>query len=246
MDELDWMEPGAHAQARPVVEDAKRRLLRLGAGALTDAELVALVTGLSSDAALAALLEHGLHGVAQRPLEALLETPRLGAQGASRLVAAVELARRLGASHESSAPRLGTPQAIWDWARPRVVGARREEFHVLCLNSRNQLLRHVRVAEGSVDQCHVDPREALAPAVACRATGIVLVHNHPSGDPEPSVHDVALTRQLRDGARLLCIRLLDHLVVSETGYVSMLARGLIGDDRAPLPRLQAQVDVDGA
>ena len=69
---------------------------------------------------------------------------------------------------------------------------------------------------GSVDQCHVDPREALAPAIACRATGIVLLHNHPSGDPEPSVQDVALTRQLKEGARLLCLRLLDHLVIGET------------------------------
>ena len=106
---------------------------------------------------------------------------------------------------------------------------------MLCLSSRNVLLRHVRVAEGSVDQCHVDPREALAPAIACRATGIVLVHNHPSGDPEPSVQDVALTRQLREGARLLCLRLLDHLVVGESGYVSMLARGLLKGDDQRLP-----------
>jgi DNA repair protein RadC len=112
--------------------------------------------------------------------------------------------------------------------------------HVLCLNSRNVLLRQVRVAEGSVDQCHVDPREALAPAIACRATGIVLVHNHPSGDPEPSVNDVALTRQLREAGRLLCIRLLDHLVIGDRGYVSMLSRGLLrGDDSAFVSKLQS-------
>jgi DNA repair protein RadC len=101
-------------------------------------------------------------------------------------------------------------------------------------------MRHARVAVGSVDQCHVDPREALAPAVACRASALVLLHNHPSGDPEPSVQDVALTRQLGEGARLLCIRLVDHLVLSSSGYVSMLARGLLGDDRPVAPRVQAR------
>jgi DNA repair protein RadC len=241
MDEVDWTVTGEVTRTRPMVEDARRRLVRLGAAVLADDELVAVVAGVSGEA-LAQLLEHGLHALSQQPLEALLEHEALSPTGAARLLAAAELARRLAVPRESKAPRLGTPQAIWEWARPRLVGARREEFHVLCLNTRNQLLRHVRVAEGSVDQCHVDPREALAPAIACRASGLVLVHNHPSGDPEPSVQDVALTRQLREGARLLCIRLLDHVVVSGNGYVSMLTRGLVGDDRPLLPRLQTHVD----
>jgi len=224
---------------RPLAEEAKQRALRLGAGMLSDQELLALLTGSSDGALLARLLQHGLKVLAQEPADALLERGELGSKGVSRLLAAAELARRLSGRHEDGRPRLGTPQAIYDWARPKVVGSRREEFHVLCLNPRNVLLRHVRVAEGSVDQCHVDPREALGPAVACRATAVVLVHNHPSGDPEPSVQDVALTRQLRDGARLLCIRLIDHLVLGDTGYVSMLARGLIGEERALMPRLQA-------
>jgi len=161
------------------------------------------------------------------------------------VLAAGELARRLHHAHELR-PRLHTPQAIYEWARKSLQGARREEVHVLCLNSRNVLLRQVRIAEGSVDQCHVDPRDALAPALACRATGFVLVHNHPSGDPEPSVHDVALTRQLREGGRLLCLRLLDHLVVGEKSYVSMLARGLLRtDDAAWMARVQAPRSIPG-
>jgi DNA repair protein RadC len=242
MDEVDWTELRSVERVHPLAEEARRRLLRLGAGALTDLELVGLVTGVVKNDALVSLLEHGLHALSLWPLEALLEHPALSARSACRLLAATELAQRLEASRESKAPRLGTPQAIWEWARPRLLGTRREEFHVLCLNTRHQLLRDVRVAEGCVDQCHVDPREAFAPAIACRASGLVLVHNHPSGDPEPSVQDVALTRQLREGARLLCLRLLDHLVVAEGGYVSMLSRGLLGEDRPQLPRLQSPVD----
>lgn len=211
---------------RRAAESARTRLQRLGATALTDGELLALVTGAREPEA---LLAGGLKGLCIEPAENLLEHPGLPGGGAHRLLAALELGRRAGLAEEAR-PRLGSPQTIYDYARRHMLGLRREEFHVLCFSSRNVLLKHARVAEGSVDQCHIDPREALGPAVACRASGVVLLHNHPSGDPEPSVLDVSLTRQLRDGARLLCIKLLDHLVVGDRGFVSMLARGLLGDD----------------
>lgn len=215
---------------------ARTRLLRLGAAALTDHELVTLVAGVTDPSE---LLAGGLKGLCLEPPENLLEHPALPEGAAHRLLAALELGRRATLTEEGR-PRLGSPQTIYDYARRHMLGLRREEFHVLCFSSRNVLLRHARVAQGSVDQCHIDPREALGPAVACRASGIVLLHNHPSGDPEPSVLDLALTRQLRDGARLLCVKLLDHLVVGDRGFVSMLARGLLGgDDGRPWPgRLQ--------
>ncbi len=99
-------------------------------------------------------------------------------------------------------------------------------FHVLCVNSANTLLRDVRVAEGSANMCPVDPRDIFAPALACRAVGIIVAHNHPSGDPTPSQQDIHLTRHLARGAELLGLRLLDHVVVGD-GYVSFLERGLL-------------------
>lgn len=113
------------------------------------------------------------------------------------------------------------------YLRPQLAVLRREVFHVLCFNSRNVLLRDARVAEGTMNLCPVDPREVFAAALAARATAIVIAHNHPSGDPQPSTQDIALTRQLADGARILGLRLLDHLVVGETGFVSMLEQGLL-------------------
>jgi DNA repair protein RadC len=233
--ELDWLDSasGTPTRSKKQVDDARRRLMRLGTTAVTDAELVSVVTGVTEAATLAGLLGGGLRALLLEHPDSLVEHHGLDRQAAARLLAAGELSRRLHASTEKR-PRLTTPQAIYEWARHQLAGTRHEEFHVLCLNSRNVLLRHVRVATGSVDQCQVDPREALAPAVTCRATAIVLLHNHPSGDPEPSVNDVALTRQLRDGARLLCIRLLDHLVLGESGYVSMVGRGLLGHSRGAL------------
>jgi DNA repair protein RadC len=111
--------------------------------------------------------------------------------------------------------------------RPRLANLRREELHVLCLSTSSHLLRHARVAEGSATECHVDPREVFAPAIACRAAAVVLVHNHPSGDPQPSASDLALTRQLAEAGRTLCIRLVDHVVLADGGgFVSIASHAL--------------------
>ena len=139
----------------------------------------------------------------------------------------LELLSRYTGPQLTSAIRIGTPLAIFNHVQPLFVGLTVEQFHVLTLNPANGLLGHHVVAYGSVDQCHVDPREVFSAAIKDRASALVLVHNHPSGTPEPSAQDVALTRQLKEGARLLCVKLVDHVVVGAGAYVSMLARGLL-------------------
>jgi DNA repair protein RadC len=234
----DWLN-SVEESGPSAAEEAKRRLLRLGPRALSNAELIGVLLGGDQLTRPSELVESGLKALLNEAPEALIEHRQLTPEQAARVLVAGELARRLHVATEER-PRLQTPQGIYEWARKQLIGARREEFHVLCLNSRNVLLRHACVAVGSIDQCHVDPREVLAPAITSRATGIVLLHNHPSGDPEPSVQDVALTRQLREGARLMCLRLLDHLVIGDSGYVSMLARGLLkADEHSFAGRLQS-------
>jgi DNA repair protein RadC len=127
--------------------------------------------------------------------------------------------------------RLQTIRAIAAWARTQLVQRRLEETWVLSLNTRNVLLRFDRVSTGGVDHCVIDAREALAPAVACRASGLVLLHTHPGGDPEPSAQDVAMTRKLKLAAQQLNITLLDHVVLADTGYLSMLEKGLLDSAR---------------
>lgn len=217
------------APAAPRRKDTLYRRALHGGAALDDGELLALALGMKAPS-LAAHLPSLLHA---EPLD-LVESGVLTVRAAARLVGAFELVRRL-AQRRTEQPRLATASAVWAHVRPTLTAQRRETFRVLCLDARSRLLREATICEGSVDSCHVDPREVFAPAIACRASGVVLVHNHPSGDPEPSHQDVQLTQQLRAGAELLCLRVIDHVVVTETGFVSMMQRRML---ETPTPGLQ--------
>lgn len=217
------------APAAPRRKDTLFRRALHGGAALSDGELVRLALGMKSPT-LAGHLASLLHA---EPLD-LVESGLLSERAAARLVASFELVRRLGL-RRTEQPRLPTAGAVWAHVRPTLTAQRRETFRVLCVDARSRLLREATVCEGSVDSCHVDPREVFAPAIACRASGVILVHNHPSGDPEPSHQDVQLTHQLRAGAALLCLRVIDHVVVTETGFVSMVQRRML---ETPTPGLQ--------
>ncbi len=188
--------------------------------ALGSAALLAKVSGVSLETA-AACMERGLRELL---LQSCDEESALG-QVQRGLLAALELSRRL-AAERSERPRLQSPEAIFGYVQPHFVGLAKEQMHVLCLSARQQLLVHAVVAEGAVDQCLVDPREVWAAALRCRASAVVLVHNHPSQDAEPSVQDVRLTEQMQRAGLVLGIRLIDSLVVTDTRYVSLAQRGL--------------------
>ena len=204
----------------------RARLFQRGPEALSLGELIQLVSG-APDAASGITAAGGLRGLAQGdPREACALAGLPPARGA-RILAALELGRRAQRPSETR-PRLRTPAEIFRHVWPSLGLLGREVFHVLCFNPRNVLLADVRIAEGTVDSCQVDPRDVFRAALASRATAVVLVHNHPSGDPEPSVQDVALTRQLVHGAELLGLKVLDHLVVGDGDFSSMLERGRLG------------------
>ena len=228
------LKPIEAAKTGPVprgIDAMIRRALFSGGAALQDSELIRLVLGSRPPLCrLAALLDAD-------PVE-LVDDGVLSARAGARLVGALELVRRLSV-RRTELPRLATASAVWNWVRPSLAGLRRETFRVLCVDARSRLLREVVACEGSVDSCHVDPREVFAPAVACRASAVVLVHNHPSGDPEPSLQDVQLTQQLRQAGELLCVRVIDHVVVTETGFVSMMQRRMLEVQAGQaVPRLQ--------
>ncbi len=229
-------EGSVRAKGEGSVEESRERLFRLGAAALTDPELLCVVWNPGPRApgawALARTLlaqGGGLKGLAQEEPLALSQRPGVGTVRAAQALAALELGRRSQHARERR-PKLRTPREIAGYLAPVLGALRREVFHVLCFNARNVLLHDVRVAEGTMNACPVDPREVFAAALTARATAIVLAHNHPSGDPEPSIQDVALTRHLVAGGRLLNIKVLDHVVTGDGGYVSMLERGLLPDE----------------
>jgi len=211
----------------------RERLLRSGASALTEAELVELVLGGShkrhADAERAILNAGGLKPLLRQDAHELARVSHLGAGGAAALLAAVELGRRYLRTTELR-PRLSTPEAVYQYLLPKLGGLSREVFVVLSFDNRNTLLDDTRVAEGTQVNCPVDPGEVFRAALRSRATAVVLAHGHPSGDATPSANDVALTRQLHAGGKLLGIRVLDHLVLGDGCYVSMQQRGDIPFD----------------
>ena len=217
----------------------RARLERGGVDGLEDSELIAVVWGLHASElevrqARSALDRAG--GLKPLLREGRGEWPAQGTLGVRRrwqLLAALELSRRLQRP-DTERPVLKTPEALHAYLAPRFTALRKEVFHVLCFNVRNVLLRDARIAEGSIDSCPVDPREVFGAALTARASGVVLVHNHPSGDPEPSSFDVALTHQLAEGGRLLGITVLDHLILGDGRYVSLLERNLLSRPGRPV------------
>jgi DNA repair protein RadC len=152
----------------------------------------------------------------------------LSPAAARRLGAAVELGRRALAAAPALIEPLRGGAEVYALLQPRLAGLNCECFHALYLDAKGRLAHERMVSLGTLTSSLVHPREVFAPAVAHRAAAVIVAHNHPSGDPEPSAEDRATTRRLQRAGRLLGIELLDHVVVARTGYVSFLERGWLG------------------
>jgi DNA repair protein RadC len=213
-----------------VTDLPRERLLALGAAALSDAELVALVLGtgsghLSARAAALRLVERSsLRELAWTPPGALAGKPGVGLARAAALAAAFELGRRGAWEPPARGERCLDPGRVFELMRHTALSDR-ETFHAVLLDVRGRLLRAAQIAEGSLTQCPVSPRDALRPAVREGAHGVVWVHNHPSGDPSPSAEDVDLTERLRAAAELVGIVARDHVIVAAGGYYSFVEAG---------------------
>jgi DNA repair protein RadC len=218
------------------IERPRERLALHGAGALSAAELIGILWGSgirghsAVDAASDALRRHeGLVGLARAADGELEAVPGVGPVRAAQLSAAFELGRRVVTDW---------PQGRWTVRAPRDVGERlvpqmgyleREELRVVLLNTRNVVLRQVTVYQGNVSSSLVRISELFRDAVRLSATGVILVHNHPSGDPTPSPDDLRLTAEALAAGRLLDIQLLDHLIIAGDGFVSLRDRGVAFD-----------------
>ncbi len=213
-----------------VPERPRERLLASGPRALSDADLLALVLGtgsggLSARAAALSLAERSsLPELAWASFETVACAPGIGPARAAAVVAAFELGRRGAWAPPRRGERCLDPRSVHELMR-YAAHAEREGFHVVLLDVRGRLLRAVQVAEGSLAQCPVSPRDALRPAVREGAHGVVFVHNHPSGDPAPSAEDADLTDRLRAAAELVGVLARDHVIVAASGYYSFVEAG---------------------
>ncbi len=212
------------------LDTPRERLLAEGPRALSVADLVALLVGtgtgrLSARAAAVALVEAvPLPELAWAPPDAIAALPGIGPARAAAIAAAFELGRRGAWSPPERGQRCLDPRSVHELMR-HAAHAEREAFHVVLLDVRGRLLRSVQVAEGSLSQCPVSPRDALRPAIREGAHGVVFCHNHPSGDPSPSPDDVDLTERLRAAADLVGVTARDHVIVASGGYYSFVEAG---------------------
>jgi DNA repair protein RadC len=205
-------------------------MMLYGREALADAELVALVLGGGRSMRRAVeVLERtgGLRGLASAGPHELVDIPGVGDAAATALVAAIELGRRIEQIDLPYATPMRGPDDVTRYLRALIGDAQQETFLVLGLDAR-QRVRLVRtVALGSVAQVDVHPREVFRPLVRAAMHSVVLVHNHPSGEPEPSHADLELTRRLAEVGRVVGIPVLDHLIVTRTRSLSLAALGAV-------------------
>jgi DNA repair protein RadC len=223
----------------PVAERPRERLAQRGPGGLTAAELVAILWGSGTrgrsavDLATTALAAHdGLTGLARASELELSAMSGIGPVKAGQLVAAFELGRRLMADWPSGRWSIRGPSDVADRLILQMGRLEREELRVVILDTKNHVLRVQTVYQGNVSSSLVRVGELYRDAVRLNAAGVILVHNHPSGDPTPSPDDLHLTAEALAAGRLLDIALLDHLVIGHDAFVSLRDRG-VAFDRPP-------------
>ena len=213
----------------------RERLLQLGPSALTVIELLAIVIGTgtrATDAAdvareLLAAAGGSLGGLARRPAGALAAVRGVGRAKALRIAAALELARRLLVEDREPGMAVRAPVDVFRWCRPATRDLVVEEFRLLILDAQHRITRDMVVTRGTLTSSLVHPREVFRLAITEAGAGVIVVHNHPSGDPTPSAEDRAVTRQLVEAGRLLDIPVYDHVIVGADRYFSFAEAGLL-------------------
>jgi DNA repair protein RadC len=167
----------------------------------------------------------GLHGLPAAGRDELRRIPGVGDARAAQILASIELGRRTLLREPEDRPLLRTPREVALHLLPEFGARPVEQFGIVLLDTKHRLLKTTLLTVGTLDRSVVHPREVFREAASARASGIVLFHNHPSGDPSPSVEDVALTRRLVEAGQLMGIDVLDHLVLTATRYASLRELG---------------------
>ena len=216
----------------PQGERPRERLRDHGPHFFSNAELLAILlrTGTTSENVLnlatRLLATHGgLAGLAKAGFLELSQIKGLGEAKVSQVMAALELGKRLSALPSGEYPVIASPQDVADLLTPEMALLTQESLRVLLLNTRNQVLSVSEVYRGNVNTAVIRAGEVFRDAVKENCPSVIVVHNHPSGDPTPSADDIKVTSQLQQAAKLLDIELLDHIVLAQSGFVSLKELG---------------------
>ncbi len=218
----------------PEDERPRERLLHHGPGVLSDAHLIAIIlrTGAGGRSALDLAMEllgnfGSLRALEQASVGEISAVRGIGPAKAAQLKAAVELGRRAFREPLPKGACFTAGRDVHAYMLPKVQGLMKESFYCLMLDIKNRLIRESRVSEGTLSSSLVHPREAFRDAIRESAASVIFVHNHPSGDPAPSREDILITEKLAVAGTAVGIRVLDHIIVAENGYTSMLEKGYL-------------------
>lgn len=218
----------------PAGERPREKLMAHGASSLSDAELLAILinTGAGKitavDVAKRLLIEYrSLDRLASRSIQELRQFKGLGNAKSVSLIAAFELGRRAASSRHLLRPQISSPEDIVRCYQPLMKDLKQEQFRVILLDSANHLLADQIITTGILNSSLVHPREVFRRAISEPAASIILLHNHPSGNPEPSSEDIQITRQLVEASRIIGIPVHDHIILALDSFTSFAERGLL-------------------
>lgn len=217
----------------PEQERPRERLETHGPEALSNAELLAIIlrTGTAKMTAVelgSSVLAHfgSLARLSGAILAEMTEVDGIGPAKACQIAAAFELGRRAGGRHDSRKPRINGPEDVATLVKSELRDIKQEKFLAVLLNSKNEVMRTVTVTQGTLTASLIHPRETFRTAISEGCNSVVIVHNHPSGDPDPSDEDVKITRKLVEAGKLLGIDVLDHVIIGGNSFTSMKDLGL--------------------
>lgn len=233
--------PGIALKDLPPEERPQERLERLGAQALADRELLAMMirSGTSKKDVLALADEMlqkagSLAGLMRWDSSDFRNISGIGKVKALQLSTQIEVAKRMIRGERTSEIILDQPQKVWEYLYPEIRSDSVEKVWVLCLDRKNKLIRAEAVTSGTATSSLVHPREVFRPAIRFGATAIILAHNHPSGDPTPSPADLKVTQKICEASKAVDLEMLDHLILGEPencpnqiGYYSFSEAGLM-------------------
>lgn len=218
----------------PASERPREKLMNYGAASLSNAELLAILlrTGTQeesvmrlSERILIEAGEEGLSGLAHSSIESLMKRKGVGEAKAITIAAALELGKRVAIGDSKKRVIIRSSDDIAKYMMPRLRYCDREHFYAILLNTKNHVIASPLISIGTLSESLVHPRELFKEAVNHSASSIILVHNHPSGDPSPSREDIMMTRRIIEGGRLLDIQILDHVIIGDNTYISLREQG---------------------
>ncbi|NLC70613.1 MAG: DNA repair protein RadC [Desulfuromonadaceae bacterium] len=242
---MKTIDPPRRIKDWPEQDRPREKLLAHGADKLSDAELLAIVLRTGDAASRTSALDQArqllarfgdLRGLGEAAAAEICTIRGVGLVKTAQIQAIFAIASRLAAKPLQKGTPYSCAATVFDHFRSRLGPLRKETFLVLMLDSKNRLLKEMEISVGSLTASIVHPREVFAPVLRESAASVIFIHNHPSGDPQPSREDMEITSRLRQAGELLGIRVLDHVIVGSEGYTSFADQGWMDLGSANVPK----------